>query len=187
MPVKRYNGTAWEVIAGDGVVGAPGTPGTNGTNGIDAGMTLLSTTTLSGTSTAITGISQAYNHLFVTIENAAHSTTGVYWNFDIDGLSFRTFQNSVHGTTKYETQATGTPSIAQDEAGGIYGYVWIYNYASASRIRHYALNTRYSTSEGNAARWATGTTTSTTAIDAITIDANGSTMSGGTIRVYGVK
>jgi hypothetical protein len=36
MPVKRYNGSSWEVIAGDGVVGAPGTNGTNGTNGIDA-------------------------------------------------------------------------------------------------------------------------------------------------------
>jgi hypothetical protein len=27
MPVKRYNGTAWEVIAGDGAAGAPGTNG----------------------------------------------------------------------------------------------------------------------------------------------------------------
>jgi hypothetical protein len=33
MPVKRYNGTDWVVVAGDGAAGAPGT---NGTNGIDA-------------------------------------------------------------------------------------------------------------------------------------------------------
>jgi ribosomal protein L27 len=33
MPVKRYDGTDWVVVAGDGAAGAPGT---NGTNGIDA-------------------------------------------------------------------------------------------------------------------------------------------------------
>ena len=36
--------------------------------GIGGGMTLLSTTTLSGASTAITGISQDYVNLFITIE-----------------------------------------------------------------------------------------------------------------------
>lgn len=33
MPIKRYNGSDWEVVAGAGAAGAPGTNGTNGTNG----------------------------------------------------------------------------------------------------------------------------------------------------------
>jgi hypothetical protein len=36
MPVKRYNGSSWDVVAGAGVTGAPGSNGTNGTNGLDA-------------------------------------------------------------------------------------------------------------------------------------------------------
>lgn len=33
MPVKRYDGTNWVVVAGDGAAGAPGTNGTNGSSG----------------------------------------------------------------------------------------------------------------------------------------------------------
>ena len=33
MPVKKYDGTNWITVAGDGAAGAPGAPGTNGTNG----------------------------------------------------------------------------------------------------------------------------------------------------------
>jgi hypothetical protein len=40
MPVKRYNGSSWDVVAGAGVTGAPGSNGTNGTNGIDAAPTV---------------------------------------------------------------------------------------------------------------------------------------------------
>ena len=30
MPIKRYNGTSWDVVAGDGLQGSAGAAGTNG-------------------------------------------------------------------------------------------------------------------------------------------------------------
>lgn len=74
MPVKRYNGSGWNVIAGAGSAGAPGAAGTNGTSY----ETLLSTTTLSGASTTINSISQAYTHLKVTITGITNDTANGY-------------------------------------------------------------------------------------------------------------
>ena len=74
MPVKRYNGSSWNSIAGAGSAGAPGAAGTNGTSY----ETLLSTTTLSGASTTINSISQAYTHLKVTITGITNDTANGY-------------------------------------------------------------------------------------------------------------
>jgi len=77
MPIKRYNGSAWDIISGASTAGAQGEPGTPGTNGTSP-ETLLSTTTLSGASTTINSISQAYTHLKVTITGVTNGTANGY-------------------------------------------------------------------------------------------------------------
>jgi hypothetical protein len=41
MPVKRYNGTSWVMVAGDGAAGAPGTTGATGATGPAGDPTLV--------------------------------------------------------------------------------------------------------------------------------------------------
>jgi len=77
MPIKRYNGSAWDVISGASTAGAPGANGTNGADGATY-ENLLSTTTLSGASTTINSISQAYKHLKVTITGITNDTANGY-------------------------------------------------------------------------------------------------------------
>ena len=40
MPIKRYNGTSWDVIAGDGLAGAEGASGQWGAVGVSSNITL---------------------------------------------------------------------------------------------------------------------------------------------------
>jgi len=141
MPVKRYDGSNWVTVAGEGVQGPTGPAGASATTvvttkgdlltydttaarlGVGAndtvltadsstatglkwatpsagGMTLLSTTTLTGSTVTVSSISSAYKNLFITIRNYLPS---------VDGGSIRIRVNG----------DTGTRYANQTIAGGI--------------------------------------------------------------------
>jgi hypothetical protein len=196
MPVKRYNGTAWEVIAGDGVVGAQGPAGTNGTNGIDAGMTLLSTTSLSGTSTTISSISQSYNHLQIYIEDWQSSDNGgvgflrVNSNTTSPNYRYHGILGDKNGSTStngsYGTQiVTGPQTVTNGDQNNTIVYD-IYFYTSAVK-KVGNLYSYYSSdgTVGTVALYQAIFINETSAINSITLLSNATQT--GTVKIYGVK
>ena len=195
MPVKRYNGTAWEVIAGDGVVGAQGPAGTNGTNGIDAGATLISTTTLSGASVVLSSIPSSYKNLRVVIRNNRPVTDGdnLQMRFNGDSGSNRYFTanwNTTNGTYTFNSNAL---SVTND----------IDNGASSGRIiidiPDYTNSTTWKTAVCNSLTPDVATPTSfvlnnkvfnynqTAAISSITLYGELGNFTSGTVLLYGVN
>ena len=155
----------------------------------DGGLTLLSTTTLSGTSTVVSSISQAYKNLIAVIENANISTSG-YWLVRPNASgSTRGWQSRVVGTSYGTNSGTdlsldaGTSLKAADTTN--ITIVRFPNYASTTSYKIFTHDTAFN--NGASARFmGTGSAVyeSNTAISSIEVFAQYS-MSGGTIKVYG--
>ena len=183
-------GTTGQVLAVSAGVPAWTTPAASG------GMTLLSTTTLSGASTTISSISTAYTSLMVLVENAyagGNIDLGLQLNGDTASdyaFSGITTANGINGrgnlnTTEF-TFNDFAPSGNQTKNNG---YA-IFNLP------------RYSTTSGNQfmtvdykARWASnysgGTFTcvyeKAAAITSMTFKAGNSTWTAGSVLIYGVN
>ena len=151
------------------------------------GMTLLSTTTLSGTSTDITGISQSYTNLFIYIPRLTFSANADFAFLTGDTTFSATFyanRNSngtiawLDGTVRINTGLVGT------DLQGI--AIEINGYSQSNRKTGYA-TVHYQNgglSTINFADW-----NSTGGIQRIrfTSVAGTSTFSSGTVLIYGVK
>jgi len=153
------------------------------------GLELLSTTTLSGTSTVVTGISQAYKNLVAVIENANIATSGYWLVRPNSSGSTRGWQSRVVGTT-YGTNSGTDLSL---DAGTLLKnadttnitIVKFPNYTSTTSYKIFTHDTAFL--NGSSARFmGTGSAVyeSNTAITSIEVFAQYS-MSGGTIKVYG--
>ena len=160
------------------------------------GMTLLSTTTLSGATTTISSISQDYNILYAVITGLQGDTT--------DG----TFFCAPNGTTNL---ATGIGTFLDDTTTNhsYYKDDKIYvsgnrapKYNSANnvfilRIDNYASSTSWKGVHGYATFLKTGDTQvatthaggfqSNTAITSLVFSSNSNLMTSGTVKLYGVK
>lgn len=151
------------------------------------GMTLLSTTTLSGTSTTISSINQTYNNLVVL-------GLGVTWSSGNDYI--RVNPNSVSVSGSYSGVSSSTAvnntsilpvavSFVASNANTVFN-IEINNYTGATHkpVYYYGQNPGNSASTSIAA----GTITTTSAISSIQITTNGGTATlGGTVLIYGVK
>lgn len=161
------------------------------------GLTLLSTTTLSGSSTSITGISSSYTNLLVIINEA-------YTSLDERDIQLR--YNSDTATTNYflgylqlyDTGVTGSHTASPNY---IYlglctssttakrktnAQINIMNYASSgSKFTNANLMTGLN-STSNASFWSYGNY-SGSAISSIQLTLSSGTWSGGTVLLYGAK
>jgi hypothetical protein len=155
----------------------------------DGGWTLLSTTTLSGTSTVVSGISQAYKNLIAVIENANIATSGYFLVRPNSSSSTRGWQSRVVGTSYGTNSGTdlafdaGTSLKAADTTN--ITIVEFPNYASTISYKIFTHNTAFN--NGASARFmGTGSSVyeSNTAITSIEFNGQYS-LSGGTIKVYG--
>lgn len=235
MPVKRYNGSNWEVISGVGLQGPAGNDGTAplstkgqlltrtasavtalgvGSNdqvltadsaeatGLkwatpsSGGMTLLSTTSLSGSSVTISSINQTYKHLKIIITGAYGSASGDF--------RLRLNANSTAGNYLYHwvrVNGSGTVSGGADAADNSFlGGVGTSN--SWDAVLNLNLDIyRYAETESKAIFWTSASQYSgggfyfsgftkflpTTAISELTVYPASGTFSGGTVYIYGVK
>jgi hypothetical protein len=175
--VQYYDGSGWATVG-------PTAAG---------GMTLLSTTTLTGATTAVTGIDQTYNTLFITVEKwyasssaylrgyqNADTTSGNYLSFyrryrvgftDESQLSTYEFTGWVEGTSQQDNlQAITIPNYAGSsmKIWQSYGYMDTDNGAKG-------------------VFFGAGSYFSTTAITSITFAPSAGTFSAGTVKIYGVK
>ena len=159
------------------------------------GMTLISTTTLSGASTSIAVSANSYVQLFVSISGVNLSTAGSYnCRFNSDSSA----QNVIYllqwneiATTSGQLNADSTalpmsyPSFASGSNNNS-GYIQIFNPNVATRKTGIAGVTGL----GASAQLAQGTQFSyngTAVISNLTFNTTAGTFSGGTVQLYGVK
>jgi hypothetical protein len=154
------------------------------------GMTLLSTTTLSGTSTTISISATGYNNLQILVSGMTTSNND-YPRMDLNsssGTVYSTGTQSGNATTATELYFNAANELKKD--GGL--NTWLVNIANVNSTSYYKAFT--STSYGrtyldaNQARHEGGAFLSTSAITGVRIQTiSGNTFSAGQVLIYGVK
>ena len=161
------------------------------------GMTLLSTTSLSGASTDITGISQDYTQLLVLLQD-------VYGNASIDRLKF-TFNSDTTAANYYSNMVMGentTTSIEATVSNGYFGngigtaqssqikklngYIVINRYATAGTKFIELLNTSI-VGTSSFYRMQGGGIYIGSAVSSVAVGVTAGTITAGTAYIYGVK
>jgi hypothetical protein len=187
-------GTAGQVLTVNGGATAPSwvTPSTSG-------ITLLSTTTLTGASTAISSISQSYKNLYVSVEGAYAATSGS--TIQIQGNTSNSFQmvgsynvagaGSPNNYSQTWNSSLNLPLIAGSAIGGYLTSAWAFsinNYASTTFAKPVNLTGFWrgsATSDNNIN--AGGSYNATSAISTLTFSMSAGNLGGGTVKVYGVN
>ena len=158
-----------------------------------SGMTLLSTTTLSGTSTVISSIDQTYNSLFVLVYGVTNTIANGYFTVRFNGSA-----------TIAQDQATASNTTVVDCADMLYlqqvlNYLTytdsnnsasfsIHNYASSANYKTFTAQGVYN-GGGTALAWgANGGIKTNTAISSLEfVKYGGGSFNAGTVKIYGVK
>jgi hypothetical protein len=178
------NGTVLTAASGEATGLSWATPSSGG-------MTLLSTTSLTGATTTISSISQAYNELYVLVYGITNATAnGEVWcniNSVTSGVYYTTIRNSVVG------QGTST----RISLGGGLDYLRTdANNVAFFTIQNYTSTANYKSFQGSAVFNANGTVLATiwgggiatnSAITSLQFDAQGGDFTAGTVQIYGVK
>ena len=165
------------------------------------GMTLLSTTTLSGASTTISSINQTYKNLFVVLSDVANSAT-FQLRMEVNSshsLSYgRVMQSPGSSGTNTTVASADLAGVARflltantdNAAGDIFsGTIDIISYSSTSGVRK-KINSNLTTFQNGNYTGQFGSFvyySTTTAISSLTFSPNTGTFSGGTVLVYGVN
>jgi hypothetical protein len=158
------------------------------------GVTLLSTTSLSGVTTTITDISQSYTHLLVIAKNCYTSGADSI-RMRLDGDSGSNYYHSgllVTTTTlsAYNSNAeTQFPIIyAPENVTGRLGQaeIWLYNYTSTSNHSYLVRGFSGNGSTNKSSISLQGYQVSSSAIDSVSFNGGSDTCTG-TIFIYGVK
>jgi hypothetical protein len=189
-PARLGIGTAGQVLQVNSGATAPewATPAGGG------GMTLISTTTLSGGTTSVTGIPGTYNSLMFVIRGLTASAANEP-RFKINGSTANHEFSGVpyNGSAMETTNGNGFQlSFGNniDGSGGSNAWtVKIDNYTSASTFKPFMYyGAFYSVTTSNEEKiFAGGGYSLTTAVTSIDIVASSGSFTGGTILTYGVK
>jgi hypothetical protein len=153
-------------------------------------MTLLSTTTLSGTSTTISSISQSYINLLIVISGATWSGAASELRMLFNNTNVCTGRGTYTASDHWENDNLKfTAANSTTGAGGNDHVVVVYQYAAAIYKGYTNSGTAVPSAGGSAqAVWGGGEVTSTTAISSLVFNtANGNTFTAGTVKIYGVN
>jgi hypothetical protein len=157
------------------------------------GMTLLSTTTLSGSTTTISSINQSYNYLIVNYFNIVTSESGVNVAADpnVSGAASMNYFNSrrsdvfnQNGGTIRNNQAQWASSNSQN------GHTLVlYDYSSAAPYKAFNVSGIYNSNTigGSVAWMGAGAFNYINPIDTIRFSVDSGTFTAGTVKIYGVK
>ena len=154
------------------------------------GMTLLSTTTLSGASTTISSISQSYTNLLIVVYGATSSGSGRYhispngtdtgtWGLAWNGSAFEQRNNDfLHLTLESNLASNAANSWT----------VLIENYSSTSYRKNFFVAGGFVNSGSAVAAFNnSGMINTTSAISSLKFSNNGGNLTAGTVLIYGVK
>ena len=159
------------------------------------GMTLLSTTTLSGTSTTISGISTAYKNLQIVVQLVSLSNAGTYNiqpNASATNCVFVGQYLFGPSTTGVQSSAGGAPAQSSNFLTSNTDNSFsmnIYDYASASNRKSFDFQGYYyNASNVYCAEQAHGGVKTTSAITSLKLEASlGYSFNSGTVLLYGVS
>jgi len=157
------------------------------------GMTLISTTTLSGATTTLTSIPQTYNNLFILIKNPYASVGGRILRIkpnstgalaDYTYNSFQSAAESSFGVTAGELTSVAAMQTVSDPTRNNFALT-IFNYADTVVGKTFSMvgslaNIDFSGQFGGSFRTAS-------AISSLEFSPNSGNFSGGTVLLYGVK
>jgi hypothetical protein len=142
-------------------------------------MTLLSTTTLSGSETTISSISGSYTDLLIIVTNLAVNASGGTLNLRLNALT--TLGDYDDSASSASQILIGTPGSSATNP--LLGRILINRYASSDARKFITTN-----SDQNAATTSRNAFVKTTsAITDVVIRMTSSTFTNGTVYIYGVK
>lgn len=156
-------------------------------------LTLLSTTTLSGSSTTISSISQSYTHLFMLIYGINIATSAAKVRFNCNNTTSKHTEVMSNGTNVWAYFETGNDIRLGD---GVFAVgstdntcaVWINNYSSTTYKKPISFAGH---NQPNLTTWAPymggGAYIENTAVSSIVFTPAANTFSAGTVLLYGVK
>ncbi len=158
------------------------------------GMTLLSTTTLAGLTTTVSGISQSYKDLYVQISNAVDILSAIKIDLQFNGNAEQVWV----GSTAYNGSATtnfnsdrylSNTTQSSNNSNNSYG-IYVRNYSqSVSGRAPITISGQYQ-DNATAQVYAInlqGARTTTTAITSLVVTSSSNVFSSGSIYIYGVK
>jgi hypothetical protein len=169
-----YDGAAWQSVAG-------------------GGMTLLSTTTLSGATTAITGISQDYNDLYIYLTDW-YASSAANLNMFVNGNSTAAnyvgsyIRNRIGTSTGFDSTTAVTAWSEGPGQHNNFQIITLPNYTNAS-VKFWNSSGYMDTDNGQKGIYigAGAYFNGTSAITSLTFAPTAGTFSAGTVKIYGVK
>jgi hypothetical protein len=165
------------------------------------GMTLLSTTTLSGASTTISSISSAYKHLYIVGKAIEGNATDIQVNCRINGITSGSYSfgglgdrltgatlnnNGIDQTSFFVTQ-TRTTAVGYKDLSHFVLQFPRYSETEYKFYQNQAYAANDSVDSNRIMWWVNGIWNDTGAINSLTFIASTSTFSAGTIYIYGVN
>jgi trimeric autotransporter adhesin len=159
------------------------------------GMTLLSTTTLSGATVTLSSISQDYVNLMLVVEGMTNATADGLFQIQPNGvdtqqrISIIMNNNTVTTTADYQAKINSGIALARSNAGNVFTCTFT-NYTSTTSPKNfhlvgYYINTSSAFGAINSAGG--GTASPFAAITSLVLSNAGGNFSAGTARLYGVK
>ena len=160
------------------------------------GMTLLSTTSLSGASTTISSINQTYKNLEVIIFGVTNASGAGRFLCDPNSSNSITTTALFVGDATYRGSDQSSILLSGDATGSRPSHTssqnsWrltIYNYADTTANKPFAISGGFlAASTANVSALGSGNIYTTSAIDALKFSNSGGNLSTGTVLIYGVK
>jgi hypothetical protein len=159
------------------------------------GMTLLSTTTLSGATTTISSISQDYVQLFMTIEGVTNATADGTFRISPNGvdttqtITIMGNNNTVTTSADYQGKINSGIALARANAGNSFACT-INNYTSTTGKKSFEFYGGYintSSAFGTVSQTGDCIASPFAAITSLVFSNAGGNLSTGTVKLYGVK
>jgi len=162
------------------------------------GMTLLSTTTLSGATTTISSISQDYNELFIYVNGQTNNTANGFLRCNINGVNNTLVRVDSYYVSSPESAGTtgasgstiffGASQTYDRLSANNAGCLRLPNYSSTTSMKPYhATGGYYGSGAGYNGYNVAGLFYDTTAISSLVFSNSGGNHSAGTVKIYGVK
>jgi hypothetical protein len=158
------------------------------------GMTLISTTTVSGSTVTLSSIPQTYNDLVLILKNIYGSTAGANFSLRFNGVgtgstydNLQSYETTLNGSFD-DNQVRVLENQANTSSQGLVS-IYIPNYTNSTswKFAHTVGVQNDSTDTNWRGRNTIGFSNATSAVSSLTIFAAAGTFTAGTILLYGVK